>query len=79
MGCLFLFDESIPARSAGNNRERPTATVQAVDNHGTPELRCGWASVPEDGFVATFTDWGQFSRFVEAINSLHHRLSALHD
>lgn len=49
-----------------------------MDNHGVPQLMIGPVGAAHEGNFATFTDWAQFERFCEAVDSLRHRLQAIH-
>ena len=75
MGCLFFFDEEVTLDNEPRVRCTPHQ-VQVLKNHGVPEVVIG----PIDGqgkeLFATFHDWQQFERFVDAVNELHTRLKS---
>ena len=73
MGALFFFDEEVTAND--NKANRFKCQVQVVDNHGVPEVRIGSIGEAHNGSIAEFDNQKQFNEFVEAINSLHSRLT----
>jgi hypothetical protein len=76
MGAGFQFNEVVPD---GHLSGKPsTCSVEVLDNHGVPEVRIGPEEEAFAGSIAAFKQWDQFARFVEAVNTLHFRLSGLH-
>jgi hypothetical protein len=67
---LFMFDEEVPSRSKSDS-----CGVEVLDCHGQPEVRIGPAGAAHNGWIATFEDWSQYEKFVEAVNDLHSRLN----
>ncbi|TCN78483.1 hypothetical protein [Shewanella fodinae] len=78
MGNLVFFDETVGL----DNEPRVRCThlqVQVVDNHAVPEIVIGPKDAAHEGIFATFNDWEQFERFVEAVNGLHSRLKSINE
>lgn len=73
MGALFFFDETV---SLDNNKsvDCSSCQVEVLDNHGIPEIRIGPEGDAWAGYRATFNDWKQFERFVDAVNDTRSRL-----
>lgn len=77
MGCSSFFDEEVSL----DNEPRVSCTpqrVEVLDNHSVPEITLDSLRSSDDKLRATFNDWEQFERFVDAVNSLHSRLSGIH-
>ena len=73
MGALFFFDEELT-----NPHPKPgKCQVEVLDNHGVPEVRIGPEGEAYKGWSAYFTDWEQFERFAEAVESVRSRLGML--
>jgi hypothetical protein len=69
-GCTFLLRRKI-GQSASQARQVPG---RGSDNHGIPEVRIGPEGEAYKGWSAYFTDWEQFERFAEAVQSVRSRL-----
>jgi hypothetical protein len=78
MGSLFFFDEAVELDNEPRVRCTPQQ-VQVLDNHLVPEIVIGPVDAAHEGVFATFHDWQQFERFVNAVNDLHARLKGGHD
>ena len=74
MGATFMFDENVNRTVDGGN---DICTVEVLDNHGTPEIRIGPEGEAYKGYCASFSDWDQFNRFVDAVKDLHFRLEGV--
>ena len=74
MGTTFIFDENVDRAVNGGN---DICTVEVLDDHGTPEIRIGPEGEAYKGYCASFLDWNQFDRFVDAVNDLHFRLKGV--
>lgn len=73
MGSGSFFNEAVTLDN--NSRVRcKSQQVEVVDNHLVPEIVIGPIDDAYKGSCATFNDWQQFERFVEAVNRLHERL-----
>lgn len=72
MGALFFFDEEL----AKPHPETGKCQVEVLDNHGFPEVRIGPEGEAYKGWSAYFTDWEQFERFAEAVESVRSRLGS---
>lgn len=77
MGGLFFFDEVVTCNN--NSGKQSKCTVEVVDNHSVPEVRIGPVGAAYSGAIAEFDDWDQFTRFVEAVEGLHARLSGIYE
>jgi hypothetical protein len=77
MGVLFYFDEEVPA-IVRQSIDRQ-CQIEVADNHGVPEVRIGPVGAAYEGTIATFDDWGQFERFVDAVNGVRSRLQEIPD
>lgn len=77
MGCISFFDEEVSADNEPRVRVTPHQ-VEVMDNHGVPQLTIGPVGAAHEGSYATFTDWAQFERFCEAVDSLRRRLQGTH-
>jgi len=75
MGTLVYFDEVV--RHSGTHGNQGCA-VEVLDNHSIPEFRIGPEGAAYSGSIAEFHDWNQFTRFVDAVNAVHERLSGIH-
>jgi len=73
MGALFFFDEEVTLDNSTSVDCSP-CQVEVLDNHGIPEIRIGPVGDAWNGNRATFNDWEQFERFVDAVNSTRFRL-----
>lgn len=77
MGCTSFFNEAVTLDNNPGVRCKPQQ-VEVVDNHLVPEIVIGPIDDAYAGAYATFNDWQQFERFVEAVNDLHERLKGGH-
>lgn len=77
MGCLSIFDEEVSLNNEPRVLCKPQQ-VEVLDNHSVPEVVIGPVGAAHEGLRATFNDWKQFERFVDAVNELRDRLSGIH-
>ncbi len=77
MGTEFLFDEEVSLDNNSRVNCSPRQ-VEVCDNHSVPEIVIGPIGEAHKGERATFNDWQQFEKFVEAVNSLKARLEGIH-
>lgn len=75
MAALFFFAEETPKGWDGNDGH---CQLEVAACNDLPDLRVGPVAAAQDGYVIQFTDWKQFERFADAVESVRSRLHARH-
>ena len=75
MGANYFFHEDVTQDDNSRVRCKPKH-VEVLDNHLVPEITIQSLDDDQEIQRATFNNWEQYEKFVEAVNDVYHRLKS---